>query len=332
MVTAQNGWIVCLEPEKTGLLSGTKVHLTQCLACEVEECSVKGYLFSNYFPLWVDLESSPLNVKIMELNRTLAARKRRSYEFYCPKRKSAVSHCNAKSIFCRFNLICGKEEGKRTGANFIKSIRWRRVMVYVVIYLDGTSEVVKRSDFASIDIDKVARVYPGNYEIRIVSELVPLGEEKEKLANVVETFNEKYKGAVVTTEGLVNFEEWFTNGSNGDTAIIPDKILVPQKTYKVQRIRDVVSISDGKGAAKIEKIEPEQDESKVARKEKPTEKPAEKPADKNIKSEAKSKKKSETRKKVEREEQPSIFEVKEQAEKKPAKTIKAKKEKPVGKK
>ena len=127
-------------------------------------------------------------------------------------------------------------------------------MVYVVIYLDGTSEVVNRNDFPSIDIDKVERVYPGNYEVKIVSELVPLGEEKEKLTETIDAFNQKYNGGVVTTEGLVSFEEWFKNGVNGDTAVIPEKVLVPQKTYRIQKIKDVVEISSGKGAAKIDAV------------------------------------------------------------------------------
>lgn len=144
-------------------------------------------------------------------------------------------------------------------------------MIYVVMYLDGTSEVVNRSDFASVDIDRVERVYPGSYEVRIVSELVPLGEEKEKLEETIETFSRKYKGGVVTSGGLVNFDEWFMNGTNGDTAVIPEKVLVPQKTYKVVKIRDNVSISDSKGAAKIDKI-PEKKEVSETKIEKTPEK------------------------------------------------------------
>lgn len=113
-------------------------------------------------------------------------------------------------------------------------------MVFLVMYLDGTSELVSRNDFSGIDIDKVDRVYPGNYEVRVVSELVPLGEEKDRLAETVAAFKEKYSGNVVTQNGLVDFENWFENASNGESAIIPEKVLVPQKTYKVIKIKDDV--------------------------------------------------------------------------------------------
>ena len=127
-------------------------------------------------------------------------------------------------------------------------------MVYFVMYLDGTTEVVGKNDLGEVDIDKVDRVYPGNYEVRIVSELVPLGEEKEKLEETVAAFKEKYSGSVVSGEGLVDFESWFENASNGDSAIIPEKVLVPQKTYKVVKIKDVVEPAE----VKIEKAaEPE---------------------------------------------------------------------------
>ncbi len=309
MALSQNGWIICLEPERKGLLAGTKVHLTQCISCEVKECPVKAQLFSAYFPQWVDLENSPLNGKIMELNRTLAGRKKRVHEFYCPKKKTASISCNARSVFCRYNLICGKFDEAETGTGFIKSIRWRRVMIYVVMYLDGTSDVVNRNDFATVDIDRVERVYPGSYEVKIVSELVPLGEEKEKLAETVESFNQKYKGGVVTANGLVNFDEWFTNGSNGDTAVIPEKVLVPQKTYKVQKIKDTVEISESNGAAKIDKIP-----GKVEKVEK-VEKPVEKAGRAVLKNKAK-----------EAEKQVSIFEAQQQIE------AEAKKNKPKQKK
>ena len=119
-------------------------------------------------------------------------------------------------------------------------------MVYFVMYLDGTTEVVGKNDLGEVDIDKVDRVYPGNYEVRIVSELVPLGEEKEKLEETISAFKEKYSGSVVSGEGLVDFESWFENASNGDSAIIPEKVLVPQKTYKVVKIKDVVEPAEVK--------------------------------------------------------------------------------------
>lgn len=157
-------------------------------------------------------------------------------------------------------------------------------MIYVVMYLDGTSEVVDRSSFSGVDIDKVERVYPGNYEVTVVSELVPLGEEQQKLTETVATFVNKYNGAVVTTEGMVEFEEWFKNSATGDSAVIPEKVLVPQKTYKVSRIRGKASISGAKGAKKVDiPIEVKKPEKKAEKLEKKAEKPekkAEKPAEK----------------------------------------------------
>ena len=123
-------------------------------------------------------------------------------------------------------------------------------MIYFVMYLDGTTELVGKNDLGNVDIDKVERVYPGNYEVRIVSELVPLGEEKEKLEETITAFKEKYSGNVVAGDGLVDFESWFENASNGDSAIIPEKVLVPQKTYKVIKIKDVVE----PGEMKIAKV------------------------------------------------------------------------------
>ena len=125
-------------------------------------------------------------------------------------------------------------------------------MIYVVMYLDGTSEVVNRNDFPNVDINRVDRVYPGSYEVKVVSELVPLGEEKEKLSETIEAFNKKYTGGVVTSDGLVSFEEWFLKASSGDSAVIPEKVLVPQKTYRIMKIKGETEISEGKGAEKID--------------------------------------------------------------------------------
>ncbi|MBP5406072.1 hypothetical protein J6Z19_02850 [bacterium] len=242
-----NSWTVCEEPEALGLMNGTKVHLSQCISCAREFCPVKPQLFTAFFPEWIELRGSPLNMKIIELNKSLAKR-RKLAQLYCPKKKQASSECSAHSAFCRYNVICGVFS-ERTGKNFIKSLRWRKEMVYFVMYLDGTTEVVGKNDLGEVDIDRVDRVYPGNYEVRIVSELVPLGEEKEKLEETVAAFKEKYSGSVVSGDGLVDFESWFENASNGDSAIIPEKVLVPQKTYKVVKIKDVVE----PGEARIEK-------------------------------------------------------------------------------
>ena len=154
-------------------------------------------------------------------------------------------------------------------------------MIYVVMYLDGTSEVVDRSRFTDVDIDKVERVYPGNYEVTVVSELVPLGEEQEKLTETVATFKNKYNGAVVTTDGMVEFEEWFKNSATGDSAVIPEKVLVPQKTYKIRKIKGTAVVSDGKGASKVDIPEevkkPEKKVEKKAEKTVEHQKPVEKP-------------------------------------------------------
>ena len=251
MTVSQNSWITCLEPDLRGLFPGTKVHFTECIGCEIRECPMKGLLFSHYFPKWVALEESNLNRKIIELNRVLGKRKKGVSQLYCPKRKNATISCSAKSRFCRYNIICGRYT-KRHTEEFIKSIRWRKVMIYVVMYLDGTSEVVDRSRFSDVDIDKVERVYPGNFEVTVVSELVPLGEEQEKLTETVAAFKDRYNGAVVTTDGMVEFEEWFKNSSTGDSAVIPEKVLVPQKTYKVRKIKGTAVVSGGKGASKVD--------------------------------------------------------------------------------
>ena len=296
MAVSQNSWITCLEPELRGLFPGTKVHFTECIQCEIKGCPIKGYLFSHYFPKWVSLEESNLNKKIIELNKTLARRKKGTSQLYCPKKKNASTSCTAGTKFCRYNIICGRYT-KRNTKEFIKSIRWRKVMIYVVMYLDGTSEVVDRSRFSDVDIDKVERVYPGNYEVTVVSELVPLGEEKEKLTETVATFKDKYNGAVVTTDGMVEFEEWFKNSSTGDSAVIPEKVLVPQKTYKVRKIKGMSAVSGGKGAKKVdvpEEVKPAQKPSKKKveddrqaslfnepeKKDAPAKKPAKKPVKK----------------------------------------------------
>lgn len=265
-VFLNNSWTVCEEPEFFGLMRGTKVHLSQCISCPREFCPVKPQLFTAFFPEWTGLSESPLNMKIIELNKSLAKR-RKTAQLYCPKKKQASADCSAYSTFCKYNLICGVFS-ERNGKNFIKSLRWRKEMVYFVMYLDGTTEVVGKNDLGGVDIDKVDRVYPGNYEVRIVSELVPLGEEKEKLEETISAFKEKYSGSVVSGEGLVDFESWFENASNGDSAIIPEKVLVPQKTYKVVKIKDVVEPAEVKiekaaEAETVPEVKPEPKNGKV---------------------------------------------------------------------
>ena len=272
-VFLNNSWTVCEEPGFFGLMQGTKIHLSQCISCPREFCPVKPQLFTAFFPEWIELRESPLNMKIIELNKGLAKR-RKLTQLYCPKKKQASSECGAFLNFCRYNVICGVYS-ERKGKNFIKSLRWRKEMVYFVMYLDGTTEVVGKNDLGDVDIDRVDRVYPGNYEVKIVSELVPLGEEKEKLEETIAAFKEKYSGNVVSGEGLVDFESWFENASNGESAIIPEKVLVPQKTYKVVKIKDVVEPAEVKSGKPVVpetvpearpevKPEPKQEKTKTA--------------------------------------------------------------------
>jgi len=54
----------------------------------------------------------------------------------------------------------------------------------------------------------------------------------------------------------VNFEEWFMKASSGDSAVIPEKVLVPQKTYKIMKIKDDAQISEGKGASRVDEDVP----------------------------------------------------------------------------
>lgn len=296
----ENSWIKCFEPDKKGLFPGTKVHFTECIACSISDCTAKGYIFAYCFPADVDPDNAPLNKKVMGLNEVLKKKKKSRSQLYCPKRKNATTKCTAKNSFCKYNIICErnaniKEEG------FIKSIRWRKAMIYVVRYLDGTSAVVDRSDFTAVDIDKVEKVFSANYEVKIVSELVPQGEESTKLAETVSAFKEKYNGNVVTHDGMVDFEEWFENSSNGDSAVIPEKILVPQKTYKVVRIKSLPKISPKKGIKEVEKeVKPEKEKNVTENKEKVNEK--KQTSDVAVKPTMKSKGKSFD------ENQPSLFE------------------------
>ena len=59
----------------------------------------------------------------------------------------------------------------------------------------------------------------------------------------------------MTANGLVEF---CMSGSETARTVTPllflRKVLVPQKTYKVQKIKDTVEISESNGAAKIDKI------------------------------------------------------------------------------
>ncbi len=228
-------WVACINPVEKGFLPGTKVQLTQCIECHYSGCAMKATLFKTYFTESVSLEFSSLNKKLMELNAKIAKKAGQS-RLYCPRKSEPTTACVGYTKFCKFNQICGKIT-TRDGRNFIQYIRWRKIMIYVVKFNDGTIKIIDKNDFSSVNIDSVEIVYPGNLEVQIVTELVPQGEEKEKMTETVQTFREKYTGDVVTRDGLVEFERWFGEAKTGDTAIIPEHALIPQKSYRVVKIK-----------------------------------------------------------------------------------------------
>ncbi len=231
-------WITCLYPVEKGFFAGAKVHLTECMECPILRCPKKSGPFVFYFPRWISIEDAPLNRKLMVLNRKLAKKGQES-RLYCPKGQRITTRCTGYVRFCLYNNICGKILN-REGRSFVKSLRWRKGMIYVVTFNDGTVKVVDKKDFGEVNIDNVEIVYPGNLEVKVVTELVPQGEEQEKLKETVATFKEKYVGNVVTKNGLVDFEEWFNDAATGESAVIPETALVPQKSYKVVRIKGEV--------------------------------------------------------------------------------------------
>ncbi len=228
-------WITCLFPDLLDLFPGTKVHRSQCLACVVSFCPNKQQLFQTFFPEMLELEKTTLSRKIMELNRKLK-RQGRSSSLYCPRKGALKNKCLGLQSFCRYNLVCERFD-VREGRSFIQSIRWRKVMIYVVKFLDGTVKTVDRADFGGVNINDVEIVYPGNLEVEVVVELVPQGEETERLQETIATFKEKYAGTIVSAKGLVDFGEWFSVAKPGDRAVIPERALVPTKSYRVVRIR-----------------------------------------------------------------------------------------------
>jgi hypothetical protein len=228
-------WVTCLFPEPLGLLEGSKVHLSQCLACPVEGCPHKNEVFQAYLPEQVDLGRSSLNRKLMDLNEKLDAAKKKA-DLYCPRKATLTTKCIGLTSFCRLNLICGRFK-ERTGRLFIRSFRWRKAMMYVVKFRNGEVRQIEKSELATVNIDLVEVVYPGTLEVEVVTELVPQGEEQERLSDTVASFREKYNGKVVCEKGMVSFEEWFTKAATGDRAIIPERALVPVKTYRVVKLK-----------------------------------------------------------------------------------------------
>ena len=235
-----NLWFICPHFEEKGLFKGTKVHFTKCFHCEFHFCKFKTSLFSYFFPEWISKEAKQINKKIVLMNENKLAKKQYGPSSrYCPIKNNASTKCSGRNKFCKYNIVCGKyKESERTAKFFIKSIRWRKKMIYVVEFTDGRIEYVDKKDFVSVNIDDVKKVYSGNYEVIIVKELVPLGEEEKNLKETIEIFKEKYTTEIITQRGPLNFEEWFESSLSGSSAIIPEKILVPQKTYKVVRIKD----------------------------------------------------------------------------------------------
>jgi len=229
-------WVVCLYPEAKGFYSGAKVHLTQCMDCEMFSCKMKILPFQIYFQQSVSLTKSPINKRLLELNSKLTKRKYGSSRLYCPKKENLSLKCGGLTKFCKYNVLCNKFI-KKEGKNFIKSIRWRRQMIYIVKFYDGTMAQVDKRELGEINIDNVEIVYPGNLSVEIVTELVPQGTEMDRLEETVAAFKDKYRGDVVTTEGVFDFGEWFEDSKTGDSAIVPEKALVPVKSYKVVKIK-----------------------------------------------------------------------------------------------
>lgn len=234
-MSSNNLWVTCLFPEPLGLLDGSKVHLSRCLSCPVEGCPRKNEVFQAYLPEQVDLGRSSLNRKLMELNEKLDAAKKKA-DLYCPRKAALTTKCIGLTSFCRLNLICGRFK-ERTGRLFIRSLRWRKAMMYVVKFRNGEVRQIEKAELASVNIDLVEVVYPGTLEVEVVTELVPQGEEQERLSDTVASFREKYNGKVVCDKGMVSFEEWFSGAATGDKAIIPERALVPVKTYRVVKLK-----------------------------------------------------------------------------------------------
>ena len=137
-------------------------------------------------------------------------------------------------------------------------------MIYLVQMKDGSSSVVEKKDFGTINIDGVEKVYTANYEVRVVTELVPVGEEAQQFSEVIASFEEKYHGDVVLSDGMHPFTEWFSSAATGEIAYIPEKVLVPVKTYKVMRIKNGVdAVQPTPVVAPAKKVEAPQVEKEV---------------------------------------------------------------------
>lgn len=269
-MSAYRSWVVCLFPDAVGLLSGSKIHLSQCLSCPMEGCPRKAEVFAAFFPEHISADRAGLNRKLMDLNDKLDAARRKA-DLYCPRKGSLTTKCVGVSVFCRFNLVCGRFK-ERTGRMFIQSLRWRRIMVYVVKFRNGTVKTLEKTDLASLDVDAVEVVYPGTLEVEVVTELVPQGEEEARFKETVATFREKYRGKVVSEKGLVDFEAWFASASTGDRALVPERALVPVKTYRIIKIKgekipvprqspvpaEVAALNDTKPTVKAEKPKKEE--------------------------------------------------------------------------
>lgn len=243
MAHPKEEWITCVLPLEKNVFPGSKIHFSECVFCSVVYCDRKGIVFSWFFPRLITLNDTSLNRKLVKMNLENSKKRRGRMRRFCPVRRAGSRSCKGLKTFCRYNMICGRYTGKeRHGNLFIRSIRWREVMIYVVKFEDGTVKTMKKNEFNDVDIDSVDKVFTGNYEIKVVSELVPKGEEQEHFGEMLKSFREKYKGCVVNGDGIVTFGDWFREAEIGESAVIPGKILVPQKKYKVVRIKAPVEL------------------------------------------------------------------------------------------
>lgn len=230
-------WYTCIYPELKGLLTGTSVSAPTCMGCEISACRVKKDLFYDSFSEFLTLDVKGFNRKVYELNFKLIKRRFSFSRLYCPKRVKPTTKCPGLIRVCRFNIICNKINISKDVVR-LKSIRWRRGMVYVVKFRDGSIKTLNKEQFGKMSIDDVEIVYPGTLELHVVTELVPQGEEEKRLEDIIAAFTQKYEGVVVDEEGLHDFNEWFQNSKSGSVAVIPEKALVPVKSFKVSKIKN----------------------------------------------------------------------------------------------
>ncbi len=230
-------WYTCIYPELKGLLQGTSVSALICMECNIAACKIKKELFYDSFSEYLTLDVKGFNRKIYELNLKLIKKRFGFSRLYCPKKVKPTTKCLGVIKLCKFNIICNKINISKDVVR-LKSIRWRKGMVYVVKFRDGSIKTLNREQFGKMSIDEVEIVYPGTLELQVVTELVPQGEEDKRLEDILAAFTQKYEGVVVNDDGLHDFKEWFQSAKSGSSAIIPEKALVPVKSFKVTKIKN----------------------------------------------------------------------------------------------